>query len=149
MSEYVSWLRADKTRPPGYRKPICKEYSLLERLNMLMRARPEELRWYLRTYADLYYVETSQDLLRCVAFLPKPLAEILDELKVPRDTYYSEYIELFGPWLPFVGPPEPPPIIPLLRKIIPTEIKAELIGIQPLTELPPLAFFKSLTSLTL
>lgn len=137
IDAYHGWLRASRTLPPGYYKPISRIYSLKERLDMLMRARPEELRWYLRKYADLYYVETSQDLLRCVAFLPKPLAEILDELNVPREWRGTEYIEFFGPWQPFVGPPEPPPFTPLLRRVIPGEFKGEITGVQPLMDPVP------------
>jgi hypothetical protein len=61
---------------------------------------PDQLRSLLGRNAVSYQIESQGDLMRFVAFLDKPLAELLDDMKVPRERYAFEFIEFHGP-LPY------------------------------------------------
>ncbi len=120
---------------PGYRVPVHKVYTLQKRLNMALDSHyAAELQHLLWKYGVSYQIETSFDIIKYVAFLDKPLAEILDELRIPRDWEGTEFIEFVGPSPLFYGPPRRPLVQPVLRKITPGLMKLDALGVQPLTK---------------
>ncbi len=81
----------------GYRETEIVIYSLHERLKIALDCRQGELRRALQRYAVSYRIDTPQELMQFVAFLDKPLAELLDDLEIPREYEKSTFIELVGP----------------------------------------------------
>lgn len=142
MSE-IRWIPG-RLEYPGYRRPIPIVWSLRERLDKTWRARPEELKRMLAKYGDVYTIETPQDLMRCVAWLAKPMEEILDEMEIPRGWEDSEFIY-------FDGPPrktgEDTPL--MLRVVVPRKLNVDKLTIQPMmTHIPALPIFSMLKPLS-
>lgn len=80
--------------------------SLRERLQMLINARDErDLKRFMRD-TDVYSIMHVEDLFKAVLHLPKPLAEMLDDERVPRTKYVEHFRPLFGPMPQFHGPLE-------------------------------------------
>jgi hypothetical protein len=84
----------------GYDKKIVTERSLQERVRLAWATDPKVLRFLLRKYGVSYQIDSFGDMMKFVAFLDKPLAEVLDEMKVPRERITHEFIEFEGP-LPY------------------------------------------------
>lgn len=84
----------------GYDKKIVTERTLHERVRLAWATDPKVLRFLLRKYGVLYQIDSFGEMLKFVAFLDKPLAEVLDEMKVPRERITHEFIEFEGP-LPY------------------------------------------------
>lgn len=131
----------------GYRVSRVAEYSLLERINSALTYQRNALRKELGKYSDSYRIETASDLMQFVAFLDKPMAEILDVLKIPRAYNSSEFIELHGP-TQYVNP------VVQVRKVVPGLVGApkgfnELV-VQPMfNHLPNLPIMANLHIATL
>ncbi|BDD79727.1 hypothetical protein [Burkholderia phage FLC9] len=62
--------------------------------------------------SDVYHIETVTDLLKVVLHLPKPFAEILDDIKIPRTRTVYRFRPLVGPMPQFHGPLEPNGLLP-------------------------------------
>lgn len=110
-NENIRWLTGalDSTkRRFGYYVEAVEHHSLLKRLRSVMNGGvgQERLLYLLRKYGVSYRIESETDIFVHTAWIEKPLAEILDELEVPRTWTRSEFIEFFGPPHEFVGPPE-------------------------------------------
>lgn len=86
---YGQWL--------GYHETETFTYTLHARLKMALDHRQNELRSILRKFAVSYRIDTPQELMQFVAFLDKPLAELLDDIEIPREYEKSKFIELPGP----------------------------------------------------
>ena len=80
----------------GYNEVEVVEYSLSQRLKMANYGRQNELRAALKKFGVSYRIDTPQELMQFVAFLDKPLAEILDDF-VPRSFEKHTFVELPGP----------------------------------------------------
>ncbi|BAW19461.1 hypothetical protein [Ralstonia phage RP31] len=100
-----------------------------------------ELEAHLAWHSDTYTAETLNNIVTCVLSMSKPLAEILDDLRIPRETVVVKFVEL-------EGPPKPPAVSDLiLRRIEPSAMKLpDVHAVQPLSDpvslimLMPLSF---------
>jgi hypothetical protein len=144
MGSFFGW-RPGKGEPPGERWSTEEEYSLRERIQMLERAdRLSELTHRLRINgSESYGIWADGNFFRAILTLPKPLAEILDDVGVPRTYTKQHFIPLHGPVQLFVGPPERE-IYVQLRRVVPGYVRAsEGFGVQPLTDpVPNLPVFR-------
>jgi hypothetical protein len=112
----------------GYEKVTTVVRSLHDRFHLACSYRFDELRRLLKHQSVSYRVETAQDILQFVAFLNKPLAELLDELQVPRERIEREFIEFHGPVIP-------DPNRPRIRHIVPGLVsQPKSFAVQPLAE---------------
>lgn len=84
----------------GYNERTVVERSLKERMLLAWRTDPDRVRDMLRRNGVSYSIDTCGDFMRFVAFLDKPLAELLDEIQVPRERIVDNFIEFHGP-LPY------------------------------------------------
>lgn len=100
----------------GYRKKITTVRSLRERFQLAISYHPEEVRRLLKRNSVSYRIDTEMELMQFVAFLDKPLAELLDDLQVPRERIEWEFVEFHGPVIP-------DPTRYMVRKVVPSLIK--------------------------
>lgn len=84
----------------GHHKQVATERSLQDRLRLAWTTDPDALRNILKNNSVSYQIESFGDVMRFVAFLDKPLAELLDDMRVPRERIDREFIEFHGP-LPY------------------------------------------------
>jgi hypothetical protein len=84
----------------GYEEKVVTERTLQERLRLAWGTNPDEVRHLLQRNGVTYQIDSFGDMMRFVAFLDKPLAELLDEIKVPRERITRTFIEFHGP-LPY------------------------------------------------
>lgn len=124
----------------GYDNSTTVIRSLHERMVMALDQRADDIRSLLRKYGVSYRIDTPNQIMQFVAFLDKPLADILDELKIPRERIVHSFIEFHGP-LPYN------PNKLLVRKIVPGVIKSEGLGVQPMSLPTSLAFMVTLRAL--
>jgi hypothetical protein len=129
--EGIDWQRK-RLSPPGYSQRVHKTHTLKWRVEAALYSNPGELKYLLWKYGVSYRIESAFDILRYVAFLDKPLAEILDEMRIPREWEGWEFTEFCGPSIEFVGPPEKSPY--MLRRVMPGLIKIDDVGVQPMSE---------------
>lgn len=117
----------------GYHEEVRETYSLRERIDIAKQMSRKELENHLAWHSDSYTSETLSDIIQCVAAMSKPMAEILDDLKIPRDKIYYKWIPVHGPAPEFVGPQNEGPSH-YLRRVVPGLIKAtqESLQVQPI-----------------
>jgi hypothetical protein len=112
----------------GYHEKVVTERSLKERMLLAWRTDPDAVRNLLRRNGVSYQIDSCGDFMRFVAFLDKPLAELLDEIRVPRERIDNRFIEFEGP-LPY----NPNRI--KIRRIVPGLIaQPKGFTVQPMTE---------------
>lgn len=127
---------------PGYNQKVTEPYTLRERIDMANSMSRDKLERHLAWHSDSYTVETLNDIVRCIATMSKPMAEILDDLKIPREKTYMKFVELDGP-------PRPEELLPFqLRRITPGLIKAPVVGVQPMASPAALEALSSLMTIT-
>lgn len=111
------------------------ELSLTERIQMLLGSQPDEFLRYLRLNSEAYEIMCAEDVFRSIAWLPKPMAEILDDFRVPR--VRTKSIPFTGPLQPLYGPFRPGP---KLRRIVPHFVMDNEIVVQPMVDPTPQIF---------
>lgn len=92
------------------------ERTLLDRATLAIDNRNKEFKKLLSRYGTCYQIETVTDVFKYVAWLDKPLAEILDELSIPREKNTTTFTE-------FHGPLEYNPFAPVVRRVVPGLLK--------------------------
>lgn len=150
FDEVIRWIPGYH-QEPGERWTTERELSLLERLRMWYFVQDEmQIKRFFRN-SDVYSIMHAEDLFKAVLHLPKPLAVMLDDERVPRTKTVYHFIPLVGPYPLFVGPLKP---YPVLRRVVPrTTPASEGFAVQPMSDpvrsLPlfpsPAAWAKSLS----
>lgn len=109
------------------------ELSLKERLQMYLAScrKNWEVRWFFRD-ADVYSIMHAEDLFKAVLHLPKPLAEMLDDERIPRTKYVHHFNPLFGPMPEFHGPLEESGLRPLEASLLPAP--KGFLDVQPMVK---------------
>ena len=96
----------------GERWTTQVEMSLIERWHKAIGyGYGRDLEYAMRD-CDVYEIMHVEDLFKVVLHLPKPLAEILDEIKIPRTKTIGHFRPLVGPMPEFHGPLEPSGLLP-------------------------------------
>lgn len=110
------------------------EYSLMERLNWVLRDESRRVRFLeeLMDGATTYQVETVSDIFQAILTVDISLAELLDRHDIPRKWEGNKFRPIYGPAPEFWGPPPPDPIQPVLRRVVPGLINVNEIQVQPL-----------------
>lgn len=93
------------TRPGEHWSEVIT-LSLVERWHTFLGYREHDARELMKEF-DVYQIVHLDDLFRFVLHLPKPLAQLLDEAKIPRTKTVTRFNPLFGPPPEFHGPLEP------------------------------------------
>lgn len=131
-----SWMFGGDSKLHGYSTRRDVEYSLTERLNLALMSRSKQLRNILALNSDSYGIDTPAALMRFVAFLDKPIANLLDEIGIPRTYSKTDFHELAGPTR-YINPRFS------VRRIVPGTIPANELVVQPMVrftaELPIMA----------
>lgn len=136
------WQPGPLKYPRGYRE-VTRVYTLRERIDLATRMNIEQLRTHLAWSSDSYTVETLSDIVQCVVTMSKPLAEILDDLRIPRETIVIEQFYLDGPPERNIHGIE-------LRRVMPGKVCVDDVAIQPLMDPTPLtSLLASFTPVTL
>jgi hypothetical protein len=80
---------------------------------------------------DVYTRVHDADFFRFVLTLPKPLAEILDDIRIPRTRTVEHFIPMFGPPPEFHGPLEPTGIRSAEQRLLDAEKDRNELSVQP------------------
>lgn len=103
------------------------QMSLIERWHYFVGCKHErEVEQFLRD-VDVYQIVHLDDLFRFALHLPKPLAEMLDDEKIPRTRQVWCWRPLVGPMPEAIGPLEPNGLLPYGTP----SYKPEELAVQP------------------
>lgn len=117
----------------GYNEKVVTERALQDRMRLAWMTDPDAVRSLLRRNGVSYQIDSFGDSMRFVAFLDKPLAELLDEIKVPRERITNTFIEFHGP-LPYN------PNRCIIRRVVPGLVsQPKGFAVQPLTSVSDLS----------